>query len=112
MRIVCIGGGPAGLYFGILMKMLDPSHRISVVERNRPCDLAEPGLSGAAGRVESLPEAECALERRTGQLVGHGRVAREPGEIAVDVVEVGLGSLRKGHFMGHTPPGGCWSHNR
>ena len=36
MRIVCIGGGPAGLYFGILMKMLDPSHVISVVERNRP----------------------------------------------------------------------------
>jgi anthraniloyl-CoA monooxygenase len=38
MRVVCIGGGPAGLYFGILMKMLDPSHRISVVERNRPYD--------------------------------------------------------------------------
>jgi anthraniloyl-CoA monooxygenase len=38
MRIVCIGGGPAGLYFGILMKMLDPSHHISVVERNRPYD--------------------------------------------------------------------------
>jgi anthraniloyl-CoA monooxygenase len=38
MRIVCIGGGPAGLYFGILMKMLDPTHRISVVERNRPYD--------------------------------------------------------------------------
>ena len=38
MRIVCIGGGPAGLYFGILMKMLDPSHVISVVERNRPYD--------------------------------------------------------------------------
>ncbi|MGY3621477.1 bifunctional salicylyl-CoA 5-hydroxylase/oxidoreductase [Bradyrhizobium sp. USDA 10063] len=38
MRIVCIGGGPAGLYFGILMKMLDPAHRISVVERNRPYD--------------------------------------------------------------------------
>ena len=38
MRIVCIGGGPAGLYFGILMKMLDPAHVISVVERNRPYD--------------------------------------------------------------------------
>ncbi|MBR0750615.1 bifunctional salicylyl-CoA 5-hydroxylase/oxidoreductase [Bradyrhizobium jicamae] len=38
MRIVCIGGGPAGLYFGILMKMLDPAHHISVVERNRPYD--------------------------------------------------------------------------
>lgn len=38
MRIVCIGGGPAGLYFGLLMKQLDPSHRITVVERNRPYD--------------------------------------------------------------------------
>ena len=38
MRIVCIGGGPAGLYFGLLMKKLDPSHRITVVERNRPYD--------------------------------------------------------------------------
>ncbi|HRJ69934.1 MAG TPA: bifunctional salicylyl-CoA 5-hydroxylase/oxidoreductase [Beijerinckiaceae bacterium] len=38
MRIVCIGGGPAGLYFGILMKLSDPSHQITVVERNRPYD--------------------------------------------------------------------------
>ncbi len=38
MRIVCIGGGPAGLYFAILMKKLDPAHRITVVERNKPYD--------------------------------------------------------------------------
>lgn len=38
MRIVCIGGGPAGLYFAILMKKLDPAHSITVVERNRPYD--------------------------------------------------------------------------
>jgi anthraniloyl-CoA monooxygenase len=38
MRIVCIGGGPAGLYFALLMKQLDPAHRISVIERNRPYD--------------------------------------------------------------------------
>ena len=38
MRIVCIGGGPAGLYFALLMKKLDSGHRISVVERNRPYD--------------------------------------------------------------------------
>jgi len=38
MRIVCIGGGPAGLYFAILMKQLDPAHSIAVVERNRPYD--------------------------------------------------------------------------
>jgi len=38
MRIVCIGGGPAGLYFALLMKKLHPAHSISVVERNRPYD--------------------------------------------------------------------------
>ena len=36
MKIVCIGGGPAGLYFALLMKQADPAHEITVVERNRP----------------------------------------------------------------------------
>ena len=36
MNIVCIGGGPAGLYFALLMKKQDPAHDITVVERNRP----------------------------------------------------------------------------
>jgi len=38
MNIVCIGGGPAGLYFALLMKKQDPAHQITVVERNRPYD--------------------------------------------------------------------------
>ncbi|MFT3820151.1 MAG: bifunctional salicylyl-CoA 5-hydroxylase/oxidoreductase [Rubrivivax sp.] len=38
MKIVCIGGGPAGLYFGLLMKKLNPGHDITVVERNKPYD--------------------------------------------------------------------------
>ncbi len=38
MRIVCIGGGPAGLYFAILMKKADPDHQVLVLERNRPDD--------------------------------------------------------------------------
>lgn len=35
MRIACLGGGPAGLYFGISMKLRDPSCDVVVFERNR-----------------------------------------------------------------------------
>src|SRR5215472_5601032 len=38
MRIACIGGGPAGLYFALLMKATDRDHEIVVFERNRPDD--------------------------------------------------------------------------
>ena len=38
MRSVCLGGGPAGLYFAISAKLRDPSHEITVIERNRPDD--------------------------------------------------------------------------
>jgi anthraniloyl-CoA monooxygenase len=35
MKIVAIGGGPAALYFGILMKKADPGAEITILERNR-----------------------------------------------------------------------------
>src|SRR5579885_2859679 len=38
MKIACIGGGPAGLYFAISMKLRDPRHEITVYERNGPND--------------------------------------------------------------------------
>jgi anthraniloyl-CoA monooxygenase len=38
MKIVCIGGGPSGLYFALLMKQANPAHDITVVERNKPYD--------------------------------------------------------------------------
>ena len=38
MRVVCIGGGPAGLFFAINLKRLDPSAEVRVFERNRPDD--------------------------------------------------------------------------
>ena len=37
-RIVCLGGGPAGLYAAILLRKSLPSARVEVYERNRPDD--------------------------------------------------------------------------
>lgn len=34
MKIVCVGGGPAGLYFAISAKSRNPDHDITVIERN------------------------------------------------------------------------------
>lgn len=36
MRIVCVGGGPAGLYFSIAAKLRDAGHEITVIERDPP----------------------------------------------------------------------------
>ena len=38
MKIACIGGGPAGLYLGILVKRSAPEHEVVVYERNKPDD--------------------------------------------------------------------------
>jgi anthraniloyl-CoA monooxygenase len=38
MKVLCLGGGPAGLYFAISMKLRDPSHQVTVLERNRAND--------------------------------------------------------------------------
>ena len=38
MRIACLGGGPAGLYFAISTKLRDPSAEVVVIERNRSDD--------------------------------------------------------------------------
>jgi anthraniloyl-CoA monooxygenase len=38
MKINIIGGGPAGLYFALLMKKQNPAHRITLCERNGPDD--------------------------------------------------------------------------
>jgi anthraniloyl-CoA monooxygenase len=38
MKIACLGGGPAGLYSAISIKLRDAAHDVTVFERNRPDD--------------------------------------------------------------------------
>ena len=54
MRIVCIGGGPAGLYFGLLMKRRHPEHTITVVERNQPYDTFGWGVVFSDAMMEAM----------------------------------------------------------
>ncbi len=58
MKIVCIGGGPSGLYFGLLMKLQDPSNEIVVVERNRPYDTFGWGVVFSDATMGNLREAD------------------------------------------------------
>jgi len=38
VRIIVLGGGPAGLYFALLTKQLQPSSEVTVIERDGPDD--------------------------------------------------------------------------
>jgi len=54
MRIACIGGGTAGLYFAISMKLRDAGHEIEVFERNRADDTFGWGVVFSDQTVENL----------------------------------------------------------
>ena len=56
MKIVCIGGGPAGLYFGLLMKKLNPSNDVTVVERNKPYDTFGWGVVFSDATMENMAQ--------------------------------------------------------
>src|ERR1700712_1534377 len=36
MKVAILGGGPAGLYFSLLMEKANPEHEVTVLERNAP----------------------------------------------------------------------------
>jgi len=58
MKILCIGGGPSGLYFSLLMKLRNPAHEITVVERNRPYDTFGWGVVFSDATMDNLREAD------------------------------------------------------
>ena len=56
MRVACLGGGPAGLYFAISMKLRDPAHDIVVIERNRANDTFGWGVVLSDEALDNLQE--------------------------------------------------------
>lgn len=58
MRIKIIGGGPAGLYFAILMKKANPAHQIEIFERNGPDDTFGWGVVFSGKTLANLRAAD------------------------------------------------------
>ena len=58
MNVAIVGGGPAGLYLAIQLKRLDPSHAITVHERNRPEDTYGFGVVFSDATMEDLAAAD------------------------------------------------------
>ena len=58
MRINIIGGGPAGLYFAILMKKADPKHQVTIYERNGPDDTFGWGVVFSGKTLANLRAAD------------------------------------------------------
>jgi anthraniloyl-CoA monooxygenase len=67
LNIVCVGAGPGGLYFALLMKRADPRHRVAVLERNRADDTFGFGVvfsdATMAGIADADSEAYAAIAR-------------------------------------------------
>ncbi len=71
MKIVCIGGGPAGLYFGLLMKQLDPAHDVTVVERNKPYDTFGWGVVFSDATMDNMRQWDPATAAEIEQAFNH-----------------------------------------
>jgi len=58
MKINIMGGGPAGLYFAILMKKSNPKHQITIYERNGPDDTFGWGVVFSGKTLRNLRAAD------------------------------------------------------
>jgi len=68
MKINIIGGGPAGLYFAILMKKANGAHQITIYERNGPDDTFGWGVVFSGKTLANL---------RAADEVSHAEITRE-----------------------------------
>jgi anthraniloyl-CoA monooxygenase len=71
MKIVCIGGGPAGLYFALLMKQQDAGHDITVVERNKPYDTFGWGVVLSDATMSNMRQCDASTAQAIEQAFNH-----------------------------------------
>lgn len=63
MRITCVGGGPAGLYFSLLIKLRDPQHDVLVLERNPTGAVHGLGVTLGQDMLDTLRDNDSASAR-------------------------------------------------
>ncbi len=71
MKIVCIGGSPAGLYFALLMKLRHPAHHITVVERNKPYDTFGWGVVFSDATMDNMRRCDPVTAAEVEQAFNH-----------------------------------------
>tara|TARA_R110000744_G_scaffold145205_7_gene257738 strand:- start:39072 stop:41366 length:2295 start_codon:yes stop_codon:yes gene_type:complete len=89
MKIACIGGGPAGLYFAISMKLRDPDCVIDVYERNKPGDTFGWGVVFSDQTMDNLGRNDPASAAAIGASLAHWD--------DIDVVIKGVTETSTGH---------------
>ncbi|MBA4136777.1 MAG: bifunctional salicylyl-CoA 5-hydroxylase/oxidoreductase, partial [Opitutus sp.] len=71
MKVVCVGAGPAGLYFAISMKRRDPAHDVTVIERNGPDDTYGWGVVFSDQTLENLRRNDAPSADAIGENFAH-----------------------------------------
>src|SRR3954452_23399525 len=100
MRILSVGGGPAGLYFAILMKKTDPSSEVTVLERNRRDDTFGFGVVFSDATMGNLARADDVSHAEITKSFAHwGDIDIHIGETRMRWTGHGFSGLGRQHLL-------------